>query len=69
MEPGTRILERIQGCCLNVRDGIKKAKAQLKLNLARGVKNSEKGFYGYIDQKRKIKEIVPPQPSLINKRG
>ncbi|KAK4806903.1 LOW QUALITY PROTEIN: hypothetical protein QYF61_012624 [Mycteria americana] len=40
------------------RDGIRKAKAQLELNLARDVKNNKKGFYRYIGQKRKIKENV-----------
>ncbi|KAK4820966.1 hypothetical protein QYF61_009211 [Mycteria americana] len=51
--------------CLG-RDGVRKAKAQLELNLARDAKNNKKGFYRYINQKRKVKESVPP---LMNKNG
>ena len=43
------------------RDEIRKAKAQLELNLARDAKNNKKGFYTYVGQKRKIKENVSPQ--------
>jgi len=42
------------------RDGVRKAKAQLELTLARGAKNNEKDFYRYVSQKRKVKECVPP---------
>ncbi|KAK4829708.1 hypothetical protein QYF61_006083 [Mycteria americana] len=42
------------------RDGFRKAKAQLGLNLARDAKNSKKGFYRYVSQKRKVKEGLPP---------
>ena len=38
------------------RDGVRKAKAQLELNLARDAKN-KKGFYRYVSQKRKC---TPP---------
>ncbi|KAK4824620.1 hypothetical protein QYF61_016926 [Mycteria americana] len=48
------------------RDGVRKAKAQLELNLARDAKNNKKGFYRYINYKRKVKESVPP---LMNKNG
>ncbi|KAK4827405.1 hypothetical protein QYF61_017810 [Mycteria americana] len=48
------------------RDGVRKAKAQLELNLAGDAKNNNKGFYTYINQKRKVKENVPP---LMNKNG
>ncbi|GAB0209193.1 hypothetical protein GRJ2_003385000 [Grus japonensis] len=41
------------------RDGVRKAKAQLELNLARDAKNNKKGFYRYVSQKRKVKESVP----------
>jgi len=41
------------------RDGVRKAKGQLELNLARDAKNN-KGFYGYVRQKRKVKESVRP---------
>ncbi|GAB0178027.1 hypothetical protein GRJ2_000268000 [Grus japonensis] len=39
------------------RDGLRKAKAQLELNLTRNAKN-KKDFYRYVGQKRKIKENV-----------
>ena len=53
------------------RDGIRKAKAQLELNLARDVKNHKKGFYRCVGQKRKTKENVhhPPHPPPIKKTG
>lgn len=41
------------------KDGIKKAKAQMKLSLERDVKNN-KGFCRYIAQKRKAKDCVSP---------
>ncbi|KAK4826550.1 hypothetical protein QYF61_010070 [Mycteria americana] len=41
-------------------DGVRKAKAQLELNLARDAKNNKKGFYRYVSQKRKVKERAPP---------
>jgi len=41
------------------RDGVRKAKAWLELNLPRGAKNNKKGFYRYVSQKRKVKESVP----------
>ncbi|KFR01231.1 hypothetical protein N306_09969, partial [Opisthocomus hoazin] len=42
------------------RDGVRKAKAQLELNLARDVKNNKKGFYRYVSRKKMVKESVPP---------
>ncbi|KFZ67293.1 hypothetical protein N338_10186, partial [Podiceps cristatus] len=48
------------------RDGVRKAKAQLELNLARNTKNSKKGFYRYLNQKRKVKENVR---ALTNENG
>ncbi|KAK4828789.1 hypothetical protein QYF61_000846 [Mycteria americana] len=48
------------------RDGVRKAKAQLELNLARDAKNNRKGFYRYVSQKRKVKESVP---ALMSKTG
>ncbi|PKU49447.1 nedd4-binding protein 2-like 2 [Limosa lapponica baueri] len=39
------------------RDGVRKDKSQLDLNLARVTKN-EKGFYRYVSQKRKVKESI-----------
>ncbi|KFO75083.1 hypothetical protein N303_07579, partial [Cuculus canorus] len=42
------------------RDGIRKAKLQLELNLAREMKKGfyKKGFYSYVNQKRKVKENI-----------
>jgi len=40
-----------------LRDRIRKAKAQMELNLARDVKHKEE-FYGYIGQKRQNKESI-----------
>jgi len=42
------------------RDGVRKAKAQLKLNLARDAKKNTKGFYRYLKQKKKVQQGVPP---------
>lgn len=44
----------------------KKAKVQMKLNLAGDVRSSKKGFYSYIGLKKHAKESVPP---LINEKG
>ncbi|KAK4830157.1 hypothetical protein QYF61_008668 [Mycteria americana] len=52
--------------CWFIRDAVRKAEAQLELNLARDAKNNKKGFYGCINQKRKVKGSVPP---LMNKNG
>jgi len=41
------------------RDAVRKAKAQLELNLARDAKKKKKGFYRYVSQRRKLKESVP----------
>lgn len=40
------------------RDGVGNAKAWLELNLARDTK-SNKDFYRYVSQKRRVKENVP----------
>ena len=42
------------------RDRIRKANAQVELNLARDVKDNKKGFYRYIGRRRQAKESVPP---------
>ena len=41
------------------RDGVRKDKAQLELNLAREAKNNKKFFYRYVSRKKKVKESVP----------
>jgi len=38
---------------------IRRVKAQLELNLARGAKNNKKSFYRYVNQIRKVKESIP----------
>jgi len=43
------------------RDGVRKAKVQLELNVASNAKNNKKGFYRYVSQKRKVRESVPPR--------
>jgi len=48
------------------RDEVRRAKAQLELNLARDAKNNKKGFYRHVNQKRMVKESVPPQ---VNKNS
>ncbi|KAK4811070.1 hypothetical protein QYF61_016356 [Mycteria americana] len=50
------------------RDGVRKAKAWLELNLARDTKNNKKGFYRYVSQKRKVKESVPPDDPILSKK-
>jgi len=40
------------------RDRVRRAKAQLELNVARHEKNNNKGFYRFVSQKRKAKESV-----------
>ena len=67
--------KRKQGCvaweeyrdviCMG-RDNIKKAKAQMELNLVRDVKDHKKEFYRYISRIRQAKESAPP---LINEDG
>ena len=42
------------------RDGVRKAKAQLEINLARNTKKNKKAFYRYLNQKMKIQEGKPP---------
>jgi len=49
------------------RDEVRRAMAQLELNLARDAKNNTKGFYRYVSQKKKkVKESVL---RLMNKNG
>ncbi|KAK4829028.1 hypothetical protein QYF61_001803 [Mycteria americana] len=47
-------------------DEVRKAKAQMELNLARDNKDNKKGFYKYVGDKRKTRENVGP---LLNKTG
>ena len=40
------------------RVGVRKAKAQMELVLARGAKKDKKGFYRYSNQKTKVQESL-----------
>ena len=51
--------EEYRGAAWLCRDVVRKAKAQLQLNLARDAKNNKKDFYRYVSQK-KVQESVPP---------
>ena len=42
------------------RDVVKRAKVRLELNLARDTKDNKKGLYSYVNQKRDVKESIPP---------
>ena len=42
------------------RENIRRAKAQLELNLATAVKDDNKCFYKFINSKRRIRENLPP---------
>jgi len=44
------------------RDELRRARSQLELNLAKDSKNNKKGFYRYVNHKRKVKECLPPHP-------
>ena len=50
----------------NCRDGIRKTKAQMELNLSRDVKNNNMEFFRYVGQKRQARDSVVP---LINEEG
>jgi len=50
------------------RDEVRRAKAWLELNLARVTENN-KGFYRYVNWKRKIKESVHPRSPQMNKNS
>ncbi|KAK4823576.1 hypothetical protein QYF61_003580 [Mycteria americana] len=55
-------IENYKGIARTCRDAVRKAKAQLKLRLARHVKNYKQGFFRYVNNKQKQKEsTVGPQ--------
>uniref|UniRef100_A0A8V5GU01 Uncharacterized protein n=1 Tax=Melopsittacus undulatus TaxID=13146 RepID=A0A8V5GU01_MELUD len=49
----------------DVRDQVRKAKAQLELNLARDVKDNRKGFYRYVVAKKQTRDNVGPLWKLL----
>ncbi|CAM4609133.1 unnamed protein product [Caretta caretta] len=55
--------ENIAQACRGV---IRKAKAQLELQLARDVKGNKKSFYRYVNNKKKVRDSVGP---LLNEGG
>ncbi|GAB0179274.1 mitochondrial enolase superfamily member 1 [Grus japonensis] len=59
-------IENYKGIARACRDAVRKAKAQLKLKLARDVKNYKKGFFRYVNNKQKEKENTGPR---LNRRG
>lgn len=70
MEPGTCILEEHSDAVQICWDGIRKAKTQLELNLARNAKYNSRSFYKHIAQKSKNKENMNTKgPPPINKTG
>lgn len=52
----------VQSC----KDEMRKAKANLELNLGRDAKGSKKGFYKYMNSKGKTRESVS---ALLNRAG
>jgi len=48
------------------RDVVRRAEAQLELNLVMDAKNNKKGFYRCLSQERKVKESIL---SLMNNNG
>ncbi|GAB0189155.1 mitochondrial enolase superfamily member 1 [Grus japonensis] len=55
---GLATWEEYRNVVRECRDATRKAKAHLELNLARDVKDNEKGFFKYFDNKRKTRENV-----------
>ena len=49
------------------RDEVRKAKAQLELNLPRDARENKKGFCRSLNQKKKVQEAVPPLMSDTGK--
>ena len=45
------------------RDGVRNVKAQLELDFTSGAEKNKKGFYGSINQKKKVQEGTPLKPS------
>lgn len=58
VEAGTDNLGGIKTHHPSMQRHVRKAKAQIELNLARDVKDNKKGFYKYIGDRRKTTENV-----------
>jgi len=61
MEAGRVYWEEYRDTAWLCRDGVRKTKAWLELNLTRDAKSNKKGCYRYVNQKRRVKESVPPR--------
>ena len=57
---------RIKEVAKLCKDGVRKAKAQLGLNLAKDAKKNKKGFYRYFNQKGEVQQCVP---TLVSDTG
>lgn len=55
--------------CKMFRVGVRKAKTQMELNLARNAKKNKEGFFRCIGQKRQAKESVSPADKQIKRRS
>jgi len=51
------------------RDRVRNAKVQLEMNLARDAKNNKKCFYRCVNQRRKVKENIPPMMNMTCSNG
>ena len=58
---GQIALEEYRETVRAARGQVRKARALLELNLARGIKGNTKGIYRYVSDKRKTREIVGPR--------
>ncbi|KGL90612.1 hypothetical protein N301_11197, partial [Charadrius vociferus] len=52
--------EEYRGITRAARDGVRQAKAQIELYLARDIKTNKKSFFKYVSEKRKTRENVGP---------
>ena len=54
---GQAAWEEYRDVVWEARDHIRKAKAQIELNLARDVKDNRKGFYRHVENKRQTRDV------------
>lgn len=57
---GLTTWEQYKNVVRDCRDATRKAKAHLELNLAKEIKDNKKGFFKYVNSKRKARENVGP---------
>ncbi|CAM4533257.1 unnamed protein product [Lepidochelys olivacea] len=63
---GQMTREKYKNIAQACRNEIRRAKSHLELQLARDVKSNKKGFFRYVNNKKKVKETVGP---LLNEGG